>query len=129
MKRFHNPDTVHPPLAAYAHQIEITEPKRWLVLSGQVGMRPDGSLPDDPIEQLSVALENIRKNLEAAGMGIQDLVKVTFYLVSEIDTARRREVTAMWAGGHTPCSTLIYVARLATPAIKVEIDAWACETQ
>ena len=64
MKRLRNPETMHQPLAAYAHQIEITEPKRWLVMSGQVGMRPDGTLPDDPIEQIRVALDNIRKNLE-----------------------------------------------------------------
>jgi len=127
MKRFHNPETVHKPLAAYAHQIEIREPERWLVMSGQVGMRPDGTLPEDPLEQIRVALENVRKNLEAAGMGIQDLVKVTFYLVGEIDTAKRREVMAEWLGGHMPCSTLLYVAALATPALKVEIDAWACE--
>jgi 2-iminobutanoate/2-iminopropanoate deaminase len=127
MKRFHNPETVHQPLAAYAHQIEIREPKRWLVLSGQIGMRPDGTLPDDPIEQIRMVLENVRKNLEAAGMGIQDLVKVTFYLVGEIDTAKRREVMAEWLGGHTPCSTLLYVAALATPTLKVEVDAWACE--
>ena len=127
MKRLHNPETVHQPLAAYTHQIEITEPKRWLVLSGQVGMRPDGTLPDDPIEQIRVALDNIRKNLEAAGMGIQDLVKVTVYLVGEIDTAKRREVMAEWIGEHRPCSTLLYVAALAMPALKVEIDAWACE--
>ena len=127
MKRLHNPETVHQPLAAYTHQIEITEPKRWLVMSGQVGMRPDGTLPDDPTEQIRVALDNIRKNLEAAGMGIQDLVKVTVYLVGEIDTAKRREVMAEWIGEHRPCSTLLYVAALAMPALKVEIDAWACE--
>jgi 2-iminobutanoate/2-iminopropanoate deaminase len=126
MKRLHNPDTVHQPLAAYTHQIEITEPTRWLVLSGQIGMRLDGTLPDDPIEQIRVALDNIRKNLEATGMGIQDVVKLTFYLVGKIDAAKRRETLAEWLGEHTPCSTLLYVAALATPAIKVEIDAWAC---
>jgi len=127
MKQFRNPETVHGPLAAYAHQIEITDPKRWLVLSGQVGMRPDGTLPDDPIEQIRVALDNIQKNLEAAGMGIQDLVKVTMYLVGEIDTDKRRAVMAEWAGEHKLCSTLLYVAALASPALKVEIDVWACE--
>ena len=127
MKRLHNPETVHQPLAAYAHQIEVTEPKRWLVMSGQIGMRPDGSLPDDPIEQIRIALDNIRKNLEAAGMNIKDLVKLTFYLVGEMNTAQRREVLSEWLGEYAPCSTLLYVAALATPAIKVEIDACACE--
>jgi enamine deaminase RidA (YjgF/YER057c/UK114 family) len=127
MKRFQNPKDVHQPLAAYTHQIEITEPKRWLVLSGQVGMRSDGNLPEDPIEQFRVALDNIHKNLRAVDMEIQHLVKLTFYLVDEIDTAQRREVLSGWLGEHAPCSTLLYVAALATPALKVEIDAWACE--
>ena len=127
MKHFHNPATVHQPLAAYSHQIEIEEPKRWLVLSGQVGMQSNGSLPDDPIGQFRLALENIHKNLRAAGMDIQHLVKLTFYLVGEIDTAKRREVLSGWLGEHAPCSTLLYVAALATPGIKVEIDAWACD--
>jgi enamine deaminase RidA (YjgF/YER057c/UK114 family) len=127
MKQFQNPETVHPPLGAYSHQIEITQAKRWLVLSGQIGMRADGSLPEDPIEQFRVALDNIHKNLQAASMGIRDLVKLTIYLAGEMDTAKRRETSAKWLGDHRPCSTLIYVAGLATPNIKVEIDAWACE--
>ena len=127
MKRFQNPETVHAPVTAYSHQVEITEAKRWLVLSGQIGMRGDSSLPDDPIEQFRVALDNIHNNLAAAGMGIRDVVKLTIYLVGEIDTVKRREIMAEWLGEHEPCSTLLYVAALATPAIKVDIDAWACE--
>jgi 2-iminobutanoate/2-iminopropanoate deaminase len=127
MNKFRNPETVHTPLAGYTHQIEVTEAKRWLVLSGQIGLQVNGTLPHDPIEQFKIALENIHKNLQAAGMGTQDLVKLTIYLVGEIDTNKRREALAEWLGGHKPCSTLIYVAGLATPDIKVEIDAWACE--
>ena len=127
MKRFQNPETVHAPVAAYSHQVEITEAKRWLVLSGQIGMRGDGSLPNDPIEQFRVALDNIHNNLAAARMGIRDVVKLTIYLVGDIDTVKRREIMAEWLDEHTLCSTLLYVAALATPAIKVEIDTWACE--
>jgi 2-iminobutanoate/2-iminopropanoate deaminase len=127
MIKFQNPETVHSPLGSYSHQIEIADVKRWLVLSGQVGMRKDGSLPEDPIEQIRVALDNIHKNLQAAGMDIRDVVKLTIYLAGEIDTSKRREVMAKWLGDHRPCSTLLYVAGLATPEIKVEIDAWACE--
>ncbi len=127
MKKFQNPETVHPPLAGYSHQVGLTEVKRWLVLSGQVGMLVDGTLPIDPIEQLKLALDNIDQNLQAAGLEIKDIVKMTLYLVGEIDTDKRREVLAEWLADHTPCSTLLYVAALATPDIKVEIDVWACE--
>ena len=126
MKKARNPATVHQPLAAYVHQIEVSGPQRWLILSGQVGMELDGALPEDPLEQLENALENISNNLLAANMGIGDIVKMKMFYVSEIDAERRREVIAGWLKGHEPCMTLVYVAALATPMTKVEIEALAC---
>lgn len=125
MKEFRNPQNVHQPVGAYSHQVEITGPERILVLSGQVGMREDGTIPADPLEQIDVALENIFRNLRAANMEVKDYLKLTYYLVGEIDTAQRRERVAAKMQGHKPCSTLIYAVRLATPDIKVEIEAWA----
>jgi enamine deaminase RidA (YjgF/YER057c/UK114 family) len=126
MNKFHNPDTIHAPLAAYSHQVVIPAFQRWLVISGQVGMRVDGSMPEDPLEQFEIALDNISRNLEAAYMGIRDIVKLTIYLVDHIDTAKRREMVSSWLQGHKPCMTLVYVAALAAPNIKVEIEALAC---
>ena len=125
MKEFRNPETIHKPVGGYSHQIELTGDERLLILSGQIGMRQDGSVPEDPIEQIELALENIFRNLEAAGMEVKNLVKLTYYLVGEIDTTKRRELVAAKLQGHQPCSTLVYVARLASPDLKVEIDAWA----
>ena len=125
MKEFRNPHDVHQPVGGYSHQIEIKGDERLLVLSGQVGMREDGSVPEDPLEQIELALENIFRNLRAAHMDVKDIIKLTYYLVGEIDTAKRRELVTAKLQGHKPCSTLLYVVRLATHAIKVEIDAWA----
>ncbi|MBK7318177.1 RidA family protein [Candidatus Villigracilis affinis] len=125
MKEFRNPQNIHKPLGQYSHQIEITGNERMLVLSGQVGMREDGSVPEDAFEQIDIAFENILRNLQAANMDVKDIVKLTYYLVGEIDTAKRRELTASKLQGHQPCSTLLYVAALAAPIYKVEIDAWA----
>ena len=125
MKEFRNPQNVHEPLGSYSHQIEINGNERMLVLSGQVGMRPDGTVPEDPLEQMDVAFENIFSNLQIANMGVKDIIKLTYYLVGEIDTAKRRELVASKLQGHAPCSTLMYVAALASPIYKVEIDAWA----
>lgn len=123
--QFRNPAGVHAPVAAYSHQIEVPAGARWLVLSGQVGVRPDGVPPADPVEQIEVALDNIRRNLDAADMGIGDLVKLTLYLVGSIDVDRRRRVLDTFLGEHRPCMTLLYVSALASPSLKVEIDAWA----
>ena len=125
MKEFRNPQNIHQPLGSYSHQIEITGNERLLVLSGQVGMREDGTIPDDPFEQIDIAFENILRNLRAANMDVKDIIKLTYYLVGEIDTAKRREIMLSKLQGHQPCSTLLYVAALASPMFKVEIDAWA----
>ena len=125
MKEFRNPQNIHAPLGSYSHQIEVKGNERLLVLSGQVGMRQDGTVPEDPLEQIDVAFENIFRNLRAAGMELSDLIKITYYLVGEIDTAKRREVVLSKLQGNQPCSTLLYVAGLASPIYKVEIDAWA----
>jgi len=125
MKEFRNPQNIHDPLGSYSHQIEIKGNERLLVLSGQVGMRLDGTVPEDPLEQMDVAFENIFRNLQTANMGVKDIIKLTYYLVSEIDTAKRRELVASKLQGHAPCSTLLYVAALASPIYEVEIDAWA----
>jgi len=82
-------------------------------------------VPDDPLEQIDIALENIFRNLQTAHMDVKDIFKLTYYLVGEIDTAKRRELTASKLQGHKPCSTLLYVSALANPMLRVEIDAWA----
>ena len=129
MKEFRNPQDVHAPLGSYSHQIEVRGNERLLVISGQVGMRQDGAVPEDPFEQIDVAFENIFRNLQAAGMDVKDLIKITYYLVGEIDTAKRREVILSKLQGHQPCSTLLFVAGLASPVYKVEIDAWASRAE
>lgn len=127
MKISRNPENIHPPVAPYVHQIGVTGPNRWLTLSGQIGMEIDGSIPEDPVAQLKIALDNIRKNLDHANMEIQDITKLVFYLVGDMEAQRRKEIINDFLQEHLPCTTLLYVVALAAPAIKVEIDAWACK--
>ncbi|MDX8047071.1 RidA family protein [Gracilibacillus sp. S3-1-1] len=127
MKISRNPDTVHNPVAPYVHQIEVTGPNRWLTLSGQLGMGIDGNVPENPLEQLQLALKNIEKNLDAAEMEIADLTKMVFYLVGDFEAEQRRKIIGDFLGEHLPCTTMIYVVALAAPQFKVEIDAWACK--
>lgn len=127
MKTSRNPATIAAPLGRYVHQVEVENPQKLLFIAGQVGMRPDGSVPEDTVEQLEVALENVVRNLEAAGMEVTDLVKAITYVVigSPMDLTRRREIVERIFGDHISTSTLVYVAGLAAPEYKVEVDAWA----
>lgn len=127
MKISRNPETVHKPVAPYVHQIEVTGPQKWLTLSGQLGLEIDGTVPENPLEQLQLALENIKRNLESAEMDVGDLTKLVFYLVGDFEAEQRRKIIGDFLGEHLPCTTMIYVVALAAPVFKVEVDAWACK--
>jgi 2-iminobutanoate/2-iminopropanoate deaminase len=127
MSTARNPDAIPTPAGRYVHQIEVANPSRILFISGQIGVKPDGSVPADPIEQLDIAMTYVMANLEAAGLGVDALTKVTTYAVGELDPAGRRAVLDKHLGAHVSCSTLVFVAALARPEFKVEVDAWAAE--
>ena len=56
----------------------------------------------------------------------EDLIKLTFYFVGSHDIEKRRDLINKKLGKHQPCMTVLFVANLATPFLKVEIEAWAC---
>ena len=83
-------------------------------------------LPGTMREQAVLAMENLRKTLEAAGCTMRDLVAATRFLtdVNEQDDLNR--VWAEYLGGHLPTTTTVEVSRLAThPRCKLEISAIA----
>jgi len=124
---FRNPPGVHSTGGRYSHSAIVDEAARWVLLSGQVGTRPDGTLAPTPEEQCAVAMANIRALLEDAGMGPANIVKMTVFLTDPaIIPAYRAARLAAFGEGFAPASTLLIVAGLATPDHKVEIEAIAC---
>ena len=83
-------------------------------------------LPPSMREQAVLAMENLKKTLEAAGCTLSDLVSATRYLT---DIAEQDELNRVWGsylGGHLPTTTTVEVSRLAThPRCKLEISAIA----
>ncbi|MDW5326432.1 RidA family protein [Plantactinospora sp. KLBMP9567] len=119
-----SPRRVHPPIAGFHHQAEV-HGGRWLALSGQFGIRPDGYAPDGQIEQLGVALENVRQNLITADLLVYDVVKLTIYLVGDADMDPLRAELAKWLDGHAPTLSILFVAGLVGPSFRVQVDALA----
>ena len=126
MRETRNPESVHGPLGPYSHQIEVSGEQRWLVMSGQVGMTQDGQVPDEATAQFGVALDNVMENVKAAGMGPADVVKLIFYVTEDVPREDRGRLLAECFGEHRPAMTHLFIAGLAAPHLKVEIDAWAC---
>jgi 2-iminobutanoate/2-iminopropanoate deaminase len=79
------------PFGPYSHAVEVPEGSRPFYISGEVGVLPDGSVPEGIEAQAEACWRNITAILADAGMGIGDLVKITTYLV------RPEDVTAAGA--------------------------------
>ena len=95
------------PVAAYTQAIEVSGATRTLYISGQVGQRVDGTIPDDIVEQSRLAWQNLEAQLKAAGMTLDNLVKITTILPNRGDLVAAREVRSKVLGARKPASTLI----------------------
>jgi len=122
--RGHNASDAPPPAAAYTQAVEVSNFTRTLYISGQVGMRKDGTIPEDIAEQSQIAWQNLKAQLRAAGMTLDNVVKITTILPNRADLAAAREGRSKVLGDRKPASTLI-VAGLADPKWKIEVEAVA----
>ena len=121
----HNPNTIAAAFSSYSLGIEAPAQARWLHVSGQIGVAPDGVLAPGVEAQMETAFRNLLAILNSAGMGPHDLVKVTVFLTRREDVGLYREVRDRMLAGATPASTLLVVAALADPGWRVEIEAIA----
>jgi 2-iminobutanoate/2-iminopropanoate deaminase len=96
-----------------------------IYLSGQVGEDPaTGRLPEGTVAQTAQALDNIRTVLEAAGVTLDDVVRVGVYLVDMRDFGAMNEVYGRYFKAPFPARTTVQVAGLPLGAA-VEIDVVA----
>jgi 2-iminobutanoate/2-iminopropanoate deaminase len=95
-------------------------------VSGQLALRPDHAeiVGDSIAEQTEQVFVNLRAILEAAGSGLDRLVKTTVYLSDLGDFGEMNEVYARHVGDAPPARATIEVAALPSGA-KVEIEAIA----
>lgn len=119
-----NPAAVRAP-TGYTHAIKITGDATRLIISGQVGMAADGSVPGSGEGQIAQAFANLRAVLAENGMGIENIVKTTSFLTDRGLLDAFRSSRAVVFGEHAPASTLLFVAGLADPRWVVEIEAEA----
>jgi len=95
-------------------------------VAGMIARGKDGKIVDgDEYEQAKDIFAKVRHLVEAAGGSMADVVKVSIFVTDikqrEKVWRARREVFS----GDFPASTLVEVAALAEPSVKVEIEAVA----
>jgi 2-iminobutanoate/2-iminopropanoate deaminase len=95
-------------------------------VSGQLALRPDHAeiVGESIQEQTEQVFANLKAILEAAGSGLDRLVKTTVYLTDLGDFAGMNEVYAGHVGDRPPARATIEISALPSGA-KVEIEAIA----
>lgn len=97
-----------------------------LFIAGEIGFRPDGSIPESVGEQTAVALERTKEILRLHGLTMADLVEVVSYHVNlkeNIDAFL--PVKAQYTERPFPAWSIIGVESLALPELKIEIRSVA----
>src|SRR3954469_14915995 len=112
---------------------QVTEPQpgTWsncLVAGGiayVAGMTATGGDLTDEYTQSKAIFGKIRHLIEAAGGTMADIVSVTIFVTDISQREKVWQARREFFTGDFPCSTLVQVAALANPSLKVEINAVA----
>lgn len=114
-----------PASPAYSQGALATGAAKTLYISGQVGVRPDGSVPENVGAQALAAIANLNAVLAGADMTPENLAKITIYLTDEADLPGFVGAAAGTLPAPPPATTLLIVKALAAPGLKIEIEGIA----
>jgi 2-iminobutanoate/2-iminopropanoate deaminase len=90
--------------------------------SGQIPLGLDGKVVEGGIvEQTHQVFKNLKAVLEAAGTGLEHVVKATVFIKDMNQFAELNEVYASYFGNHKPARSTVEVARLPKDVL-VEIE-------
>jgi 2-iminobutanoate/2-iminopropanoate deaminase len=125
--KLHNPAASPPPNGPYSLGVEIPAGQRLLFIAGQIPVAKDGSTPQGITAQSEQVWRNIINVLEAAGMGVENVIKVNQYLTEPANVAGYSAVRAKILGATRPASTLVIVKALVKPEWLIEVEAYAAK--
>ena len=124
---FVDPRDVHTPVGPYSHTAIVQAGSELVFVSGQVGVRPDGSVPPDFADQVELTFLNLRACLAAHGLGLDAVVKLGVFVAPGQDFHVVRAARERHFGAHRPTSTSLFVPQLASPKFLIEIEAVAAK--
>lgn len=112
------PPAPHP----FPHAVASDE---WVLVSGTVGIRPDGSCSPEAGEQTRQALENLQAILSEAGSSLSEVVYLKPYVSDRRVIPELDRVVRSILPQPRPASAALTVVGLADERFLLEFDAWA----
>jgi len=125
MFKFLKPKSIRSPFARYSHGVEVPSGKRLVLCSGQLGVRPDDTIPEDAGEQTELCFANIEAILGEAGLGLKDIVRINAFVTDRAYFQAYMDVRNRIFADPAPASTLILVGGFTRPEFKVEVEVTA----
>jgi 2-iminobutanoate/2-iminopropanoate deaminase len=120
-----NPTTVVKPASPYVQAVIHSAAARRLVMSGQIGVTPDGRVLEGLEAQARQTWANVLAILQAQGFEQRHLIKATTFCTVPGQVAVNRRVRVEALGDLLIASTYLEVAGLASPDLLVEVEAEA----
>lgn len=120
-----NPDTVIKPMSSYAQGVVHAAGGERIVVSGQLGILPDGTVEDGLEAQMERAWTNVLNVMAAAGFEVTHMTRATIYVTVPGQVLVYRKVRDKMLNGHLCANTYLEIAGLAGPDFLVEIEAEA----
>lgn len=124
MKQPINPAGVRKPFGGYNHGLAVPSGVM-LVTSGQLGIRPDDTIPESVEEQAVICFEAIGAILGEAGMSFADVIRISGFVTRREDFAPYMAVRDRYTLDPKPVSTLLVVGGFTRPEFKVEVEVTA----
>jgi enamine deaminase RidA (YjgF/YER057c/UK114 family) len=125
MVEFSNPAGVPAPSGLYSQSAVVSAGTDLVFISGQIGVRTDGSVGATIEEQADIAFGHLVTILKSHGLGPMNIVKMQIFLTDrgqrEATAAARRK----HLGDHKPTTTLVIVAGLGHAEYLIEVEAIA----
>lgn len=123
-QRMLNAATAPDPVGAYAQAVEIAGAQRMLFISGQIPVARDGAVPSGFEAQCRQAWANLKAQLQAADMTLDNLVKITMFLSDRKDGLANRAIRQEMLGERRPALTVV-ITGIFDAAWLLEIEAIA----
>ena len=102
----------------------------WCFVAGTTGRDPDsGAMPDDVRTQTENAFRIIEIALDQAGFALSDTVRVTYYITDMAYADAITPILGARFGTIRPAATMVVVAGLVSPDMKIEIEVTALKDQ
>jgi 2-iminobutanoate/2-iminopropanoate deaminase len=112
-------------IGKYSDAVEAAAGLRWLYTSGTPGLSPDGKLSQDFTEQAEQTWKNLVAVLAKAGMGVQDIVKVSTSLTRAQDIPAYAKVRSTFLGEARPAFMLSVISQVIRPEMLLEVEVIA----